>query len=152
MFVKITNGKVDQYPYTIGNLRRDNPSISFPREIPNEMLSEFNVFPVTLIDSPGYNYTKNIKEFNPILIDGVWTQNWQELDASQEEIDERILQLEKVVRAKRNNLLAQTDHYGLSDRSMTTNMSTYRQDLRDITAHVNFPHLSDEDWPTKPAE
>jgi hypothetical protein len=27
----------------------------------------------------------------------------------------------------------------------------YRQALRDITDHVNFPYLADEDWPVKPA-
>jgi hypothetical protein len=26
----------------------------------------------------------------------------------------------------------------------------YRQALRDITNHVNFPYLADEDWPVKP--
>jgi hypothetical protein len=27
---------------------------------------------------------------------------------------------------------------------------TYRQALRDITSHANFPHLAEDDWPTKP--
>lgn len=26
----------------------------------------------------------------------------------------------------------------------------YRQALRDITSHVNFPFLNEEDWPVKP--
>jgi len=38
----------------------------------------------------------------------------------------------------------------LSDNTLTTEMATYRQALRDITSHDNFPNLSDADWPTKP--
>ena len=29
-------------------------------------------------------------------------------------------------------------------------MTTYRQALRDITAHADFPYLVDSDWPVKP--
>lgn len=37
------------------------------------------------------------------------------------------------LRIKRNNLLAQTDYLALSDQTMTSEMTTYRQALRDIT-------------------
>ena len=37
------------------------------------------------------------------------------------------------LRIKRNNLLAQTDYLALSDQTMTAEMTTYRQALRDIT-------------------
>ena len=37
------------------------------------------------------------------------------------------------LREKRNKLLAETDYFALSDRTMTVPMSNYRQDLRDIT-------------------
>jgi hypothetical protein len=33
---------------------------------------------------------------------------------------------------------------------MSDAQAIYRQALRDITSHSNWPHLSDEDWPTKP--
>lgn len=38
-----------------------------------------------------------------------------------------------ILREKRNKLLAETDYFALSDRTMTATMSDYRQDLRDIT-------------------
>ena len=38
-----------------------------------------------------------------------------------------------ILREKRNKLLAETDYFALSDRTMTVTMSDYRQDLRDIT-------------------
>ena len=50
--------------------------------------------------------------------------------------------------AKRNELLAETDFHGLSDRSMSSEMSTYRQALRDLPAQEGFP--TNITWPTKP--
>jgi hypothetical protein len=37
------------------------------------------------------------------------------------------------LRKKRNSLLAQTDYLALSDQTMSAEMTTYRQELRDIT-------------------
>ena len=54
------------------------------------------------------------------------------------------------IRAERNRLLTETDFYALSDVTMTSNMTTYRQALRDITSHSNWPNLESDDWPTKP--
>jgi hypothetical protein len=54
----------------------------------------------------------------------------------------------RLLRAKRNKRLADTDHYGLSDQTMTDAMSTYRQSLRDITNTYN--NLDDVVWPEKP--
>ena len=39
----------------------------------------------------------------------------------------------KNLRIKRNNLLAETDYLALSDQTMSGEMTTYRQALRDIT-------------------
>ena len=50
--------------------------------------------------------------------------------------------------AKRNELLAETDFHGLSDTSMSSEMSTYRQALRDLPAQEGFPDTIT--WPTKP--
>jgi hypothetical protein len=31
LLVKTANGQVEQFPYTLGDLRRDNPQTSFPK-------------------------------------------------------------------------------------------------------------------------
>ena len=58
------------------------------------------------------------------------------------------------LRQKRNNLLKETDYYGLSDIVMSSDMTTYRQKLRDLPATVTEDDTaSDVDnitWPTKP--
>ena len=53
-------------------------------------------------------------------------------------------------RATRDAKLAETDFYALSDVTMSSEMTTYRQALRDITTHDNWPNLEDADWPTAP--
>jgi hypothetical protein len=53
-------------------------------------------------------------------------------------------------RSTRDAKLAETDWHGMSDVTMSSEMTTYRQALRDITAHENWPNLEDADWPTAP--
>ena len=55
------------------------------------------------------------------------------------------------VRDKRNGLLAETDYLALSDNTLTSDMTTYRQNLRDITNGVDtVDKCNNIDWPTKP--
>ena len=51
-------------------------------------------------------------------------------------------------RAKRTALLMETDHYALSDVTMSEAMATYRQALRDVPQQKDFP--TSINWPTKP--
>ena len=51
-------------------------------------------------------------------------------------------------RSRRNRTLEKTDHYGLSDVTMSDKVKTYRQALRDLPTHKNWPDLKEEDWPT----
>lgn len=53
-------------------------------------------------------------------------------------------------RSLRNQLLAETDFYALSDVTMSDSIATYRQALRDLPNHENWPELNEEDWPVKP--
>ena len=55
------------------------------------------------------------------------------------------------LRAKRNNLLVETDYLALSDNTLSTDMTTYRQSLRDITNGLTTKAQVDAvTWPTKP--
>jgi hypothetical protein len=55
------------------------------------------------------------------------------------------------LRAKRNKLLADTDHYALSDQSLSDDMRTYRQSLRDITENLTtVEQVKAVEFPTKP--
>ena len=55
------------------------------------------------------------------------------------------------VRAKRDRLIAQTDYRALSDNTLSAEMTTYRQALRDITNGVTTVEQANAiTWPTKP--
>ena len=150
MFVKTTNGQLDQYPYTVGNLRRDNPNTSFPKRPSDAMLAEWGMQPVTKTDKPSADHTKNVTEGTPVLNGDAWTQVWEVTDATAEEITERTETQARFVRRTRDQLIADTDWMALSDNTLTPEWATYRQALRDITDHANFPWLDDADWPVKP--
>ena len=52
------------------------------------------------------------------------------------------------IRETRNLLLSHTDFYALSDSTLTNEMQTYRQQLRDLPASTSNP--DDVVFPTKP--
>jgi len=55
------------------------------------------------------------------------------------------------VRAERNRRIAETDYFALSDVTMSSDMTTYRQNLRDITNGVDtVDKCNNITWPTKP--
>ena len=55
------------------------------------------------------------------------------------------------LREKRNRLLADTDYYALSDVTMSNDMKTYRQNLRDLPSGKDtLSKVNNATWPTKP--
>jgi len=55
------------------------------------------------------------------------------------------------MRATRNRLLAETDYLALSDHTLSAEMSTYRQALRDLTNGLTtVDEVNGVTWPTKP--
>jgi hypothetical protein len=57
----------------------------------------------------------------------------------------------KDLRTKRNKLLAETDYLGVSDQTMSSDMTTYRTALRDLTNGLDtVDKVNDVTWPTKP--
>ena len=55
------------------------------------------------------------------------------------------------LRERRNRLLAETDFYGNSDVTMSDDMTTYRQALRDLPAGKDtVDKCENATWPTKP--
>ena len=55
------------------------------------------------------------------------------------------------LRQRRNSLLSATDFHALSDNTMSADMTTYRQELRDITDGLTtVEEVEAVDFPTKP--
>jgi len=152
---------------TQGQWRAANPNMSLPRTWKAATLDALNLDPV--LRSPAATttaYQNSVRDgveqdsngnwvekyvardmFQDTTEDGVTTTKAEHEAAYQATLDAAVAESN---RTKRDGLLAETDYFALTDVTMDAPMTTYRQALRDITAHDNWPNLADDDWPTKP--
>jgi len=147
MYLRIVNNQTT-YPYSLQQLREDNPRISFPSEMTESVMNEFDIFEVRPTPKPN-DYTKNISEGTPILVEGVYYQNWEQTNASESEINLRIEIKWEEIRQIRNELLLECDWTQLADipTEIKTSWQSYRQELRDVTTQSNPFNIV---WPVKP--
>ena len=147
MYLRIVNNETT-YPYSLEKLREDNPRTSFPSEMTELVMNEYNIYEVRPTPKPN-DYTKNISEGTPILVEGVYYQNWQQTEASSSEINSRVVAKWEEIRQIRNELLLECDWTQLSDipAEIKTIWQSYRQELRDVTTQSNPFNIV---WPVKP--
>lgn len=66
-----------------------------------------------------------------------------------------VIDITQPQRELRNSLLSETDWTQISDSplndSKKAEWATYRQALRDLTKHANWPNLEESDWPELPS-
>ena len=148
LLVKTTaNGQVEQFPYTLGDLRRDNPQTSFPKKISDAMLASYGIFGVTPDTQPDYDPLVQavMHDLVPRFDGRVWRVGYA---VTNRPLD----QAEQAVRNQRDRLLADSDWIVIMHTEKGTNIPAaweiYRQSLRDITSQPGFPH--NVTWPTKP--
>jgi len=144
-----------------GEWRSANPNVSLPRTWNQNVLDALNIEAVFEAPKPDVGPYQSAAR-NGVTQDanGNWVQAWSVVDmfstdaegtkAEKEAAYQAGLDAEaaKAVRSQRDSLLAATDWTALSDVTMSAEMATYRQALRDITAQAGFPHSIT--WPTKP--
>tara|TARA_B100001063_G_C16736018_1_gene542045 strand:+ start:1055 stop:1519 length:465 start_codon:yes stop_codon:yes gene_type:complete len=145
-------GKLKQYPYGVSDLKRDNPNTSFPKVVTQEIAEAFGCAVVTLATPPAADHTKNVS-CTVVSVDGTWTEQYTETDASADEIAERTAAASSDVRSQRNDKLKACDWTQMADSPLAsdkkTEWATYRQGLRDISSASGFPHTMT--WPTEPS-
>jgi hypothetical protein len=153
---------------TQGQWRAANPNMSLPRVWKAATLDALNLDAV--LRSPA----ATVGQYQTSARDGVvqdangnWVENYVARDMFADTTDEDGVTTTKAEheaayqatldaktatanRTKRDGLLAETDYFALTDVTMDAAMTSYRQALRDITAHANWPNLEEADWPTKP--
>jgi len=146
MYVKILNDVVDTFPYYINTLKEENPNTSFPSTMTDEMLVDWNVYPVTVEDQPvtAHNETVSLNTM-PTENNGVWTVGWTVRVWTSEELTE----LEDQIRYERDEKLTASDWTQISDSPLSdadkTLWQTYRQELRDVPTQTSFP--TNITWP-----
>ena len=157
MYAKIKDGSVEKYPYTIGDLKKDNPNTSFTSSISTVTLNSYGVVEVKTENRPSFNETTQYLDLKkvPELVSGVWTLKWEIKDKTQTELDEAKANSQSDIREERLMLLQECDWTGLTDASLSTDMvdkwKTYRQELRDITKQTSFNNAEPSvTWPNQP--
>lgn len=149
-YIKITDG--NQVRYSLGQLRKDNKTVSFPKVIAEETLASYGVYSFVFADAPSYNVSTEVITLSETAtqVGGKWTYVWTVRDKTSAELAADAAYTATSARNVRDGLLAETDYLALSDATLSSAMATYRQALRDITGHSDWPNLVAGDWPTKP--
>jgi len=148
-----------------GEIRRANANTSFPRVWDADVCTHLNIDPVLAAPQPSHTALQRVNSVAPVQdANDNWVEGWEVVDTfsdttvdgvtttkAEHEAAYTASELAKVAadaREKRDGLLAATDFYALSDVVMTSDMTTYRSDLRAVPAQENFP--TTVTWPTAP--
>lgn len=148
-YAKLTaDNKVERYPYTLTDLRRETVNTSFPKLIDDVTAASFGVVLVKPTPPPAENYQVNL-ERTAILQNNSWVEKWVETPATPEQIAERTTTATNDALLKRNQLLINCDWTQLPDAPVNKDRwATYRQKLRDVTLQIGFPWTIN--WPETP--
>ena len=150
-----------------GQIRSDNPNVSLPKVWNANVNEALGIDPVLASPKPNPSGDFKVVVRNGVTQDANnnWVYAWTEREMFTEYEDDEgntvTVQAQKdaktaadnaalasTERSKRDDLLKATDHYGLSDVTMSEAMTTYRQALRDVPQQTDFPGTIT--WPTKP--
>ena len=140
-YLKLTNGAPETY--SIGQLRRDNPQVSFPKNPSDSLLADWDVYSYTVNERPTYESLTQRCEAAPFeQIEGVWVQDWV--------VEQQPLaDAERNIRDRRDVLLSQCDWTQVADAPVDqATWAAYRQSLRNVPQQAGFPY--NVTWPTKP--
>ena len=162
-YIKLSTGEIK----TQGEWRQANKHISLPRVWTANTLTDLGLTAVLAAPKPDYTDLQQVAG-NGVTTDanGNTIEAWSVVDKFSDTTGEDgvvttkaehetaytarlVADKETGIRTDRDKRIALTDWTGMSDVTMSAEMVTYRQALRDITAHANFPDLDAEDWPTK---
>ncbi len=150
----------------VGELKTLFPNTSFPANGPNsDWYTENNVMSVTV----GLSFDpaeKKQEPVDPYISDGVvYTVRLVDLtnDEKTAYTNTQDLKLAASQRVNRDRLLAETDWMAIKAAetgvALANNWKTYRQALRALPSHSNWPNVKspgpdgsgDNDWPVKPS-
>ena len=159
---KISDNTVEE----IGELSSLFPNTSFPASGPNsDWYTENSVMPVTIGLSCD-RATQKIESVDPYISDGVvYTVRVVDLSADEQTAytNAQNEALAATQRKRRDALLAETDWMAIKASetgvALADDWKAYRQALRDLPSHSNWPNLNEpdmkgngtNDWPVKPS-
>jgi hypothetical protein len=142
MFAKITNQAIEKYPYSIGDLRKANPNVSFSAYPSDDDLRDYGLERVYFSTQPSFAETQVLEESTPVFNTESqrWEQVWVVREMTQEEMQNLVEEKSNIIRQDRNQKLASSDWTQVADAPVDkATWATYRQALRDITSQSGFP-------------
>ena len=134
-YIKLISGQPK--PYSEAAFRVANPHTIYGHTIANRHLNAQDVYRVRTLAEPTEVGKKAVKQALPTQVNGEWVLDWDLVALDEDE-----------ARALRNELLVTTDWTANSDVTMSAEMTTYRQALRDIPSQAGFPDTVT--WPQEP--
>ena len=86
-YAKAENGAIVEYPFTLPMLKAANPNTGFPKDVfVNPTLrSDYGIVEVVEVSKPASD-THTAIEVNPTLVDGQWTQTWNQTPKTAEQL------------------------------------------------------------------
>ena len=157
---------------TQGQIRKLNSNTSLPRVWDANVCSALGIDPVLEAPKPEVTgYTQAVRDGATQDANGNWVQAWTVVDMFSDYTDDEGNLVTKTdqendyqarlnseaaasVRTQRDAKLAESDWMVIKSAetgiALATEWATYRQALRDITTHANFPNLEEADWPVAP--
>lgn len=135
--IKLIDG--NPAPYSEAAFRAANKHTVYGPVVPSRHLNAQDVYRVSKLPEPETPVgQKAVLDAMPTQNEaGHWVLGWTLIALSADE-----------ARALRDRLLAATDWTANSDVTMSDEMRTYRQALRDVPSQAGFP--DDVTWPVKP--
>ena len=156
---------------TQGEVRRMHSNTSLPKVWDANVCTALGIDPVLAAPKPDTTgYTQAVRNGATQDANGNWVQAWSVVDmfadttedgvtttkAEHEAVYQADLDAKaaKSVRTQRDAKLEESDWMVIRSAetgvALDSNWATYRQALRDITDHENFPYLEESDWPVSP--
>jgi hypothetical protein len=163
---------------TQGEVRRMHSNTSLPKVWDANVCTALGIDPVLAAPKPETTgYTQAVRNGATQDANGNWVQAWSVVDMFTDYVDDEGVTHTKAeqeaeyqarldaeaadgVRTQRDKLLAESDWVTVKavDQNAQDSLGiqvpqawlTYRQALRDITSHANFPNLTETDWPVEP--
>lgn len=146
MYIKIENNQIK--PYSLFQLRKDNPNTSFPKNLSLELLESYGVYECKQEVRPEYDPLTQAAESSGIFYENnQYVQKWQVSQLNQSIAESNI-------RNRRDNILAEEIDKinGIWWEQMSEEKKQqwrdYRQNLLDIPQQSGFPFNTI--WPIKP--
>ena len=102
MYIKLINDQIDKFPYSKRQLLQDNPHTSFPKEISDDLLSVWSIYPVRVADDPSFDELtqKLINPDLPEFINNEWVYTKQAVYLTAEELAARVPSVVEMAQAR----------------------------------------------------